>query len=121
MDYTTDLYDSSSHLNPSGAKKVTEILGQFITEHYSIEDHRDDDGYSEYWIKFGEYQKYKMQLIKEQTFLKEYLMLLNDPDFSIEIQGKQEEGSDFQITVKLSETLEFVDRVSVFADKIVHE
>lgn len=158
VNYQTDLYDSASHLNPSGAKKVTEFIGRLITEQYDIEDHRNNVKYSGYWKKFDEYQSYKEQLIKEQTSLENYLMLLSDPDFDIKIQQKEEdnlwsqnekyavmlgnignlereyeqnekmelstqkkETPDMWITVKSSGTEEPVDRVSVFADNIIHE
>lgn len=40
VDYQTDLYDYFSHLNPSGARKVTAYLGQYLCEYYNIPDQR---------------------------------------------------------------------------------
>ena len=34
VDYATDFYDDESHLNPTGAHKVTHYLGEYISEHY---------------------------------------------------------------------------------------
>ena len=33
-DYATDCFDAHEHLNPSGARKVSDYLGRYVTEHY---------------------------------------------------------------------------------------
>ncbi|MFQ9446959.1 MAG: hypothetical protein ACLR4A_06040 [Christensenellales bacterium] len=39
-DYATDCFDAHEHLNPSGARKVSDYLGRYITEHYDVADRR---------------------------------------------------------------------------------
>ena len=36
-DYATDCFDAHEHLNPSGARKVSDYLGRYITEHYDVD------------------------------------------------------------------------------------
>lgn len=46
VDFETDCYDAGSHLNPDGATKVTAYLGQWISEHCDLTDHRTDTRYA---------------------------------------------------------------------------
>ena len=48
VDFAIDCYDAASHLNPSGAMKVTSFLGEYLRTHYDVVNHRNDDKYS-YW------------------------------------------------------------------------
>ena len=48
IDNQTDCFDWQGHLNPSGATKVTAYLGEWLSQHYSLEDHRGDAKYA-YW------------------------------------------------------------------------
>lgn len=48
VDFETDCYDAGSHLNPDGATKATAYLGQWLSEHVDLPDHRDDERYA-YW------------------------------------------------------------------------
>ena len=45
-DYATDCFDAHEHLNPSGARKVSDYLGRYITEHYAVDDHRGEAAYA---------------------------------------------------------------------------
>ena len=46
VDYDVDCYDAGSHVNSSGARKVTDYIGKYIREHFQIEDHRNDPAYA---------------------------------------------------------------------------
>lgn len=78
VDYSTDCYDSASHLNPSGARKVTDYLGQLMSEYYGIEDHRGDPDYAPWDEGYAAYMSLKLQNLREQTDLRSFLMLLHD-------------------------------------------
>lgn len=77
IDYQTDLSDENSHVNPSGARKITSYLGQFLAEQYNLRDKRNEPDYS-YWNT--DYKKYealkKKNLVKQEDMVK-YLMLLS--------------------------------------------
>ena len=45
-DYATDCFDANEHLNPSGARKVSDYLGRYIAEHYEIADRRGEAAYA---------------------------------------------------------------------------
>ncbi len=81
VDYTTDLFDSTSHLNPSGARKVTRYLGEYITTHYDVPDRREDERYQQWDKDYDTYVDYKIKRLKKQDSIDKYLMLLSDEGF----------------------------------------
>lgn len=82
VDYRTDCYDADSHLNPSGARKVTEYLGSFLRDHYAVPDRREDSGYSHWNWDYERYYDHKLEWMWECETGYEFLMLLADDDFS---------------------------------------
>ena len=82
IDFDTDCYDSGSHLNPSGARKITAYLGQDIMSHYDIMDQRNNIDYKDWHKSYEIYVQSKIKNIKNQKEIKSYLMLLNDENFS---------------------------------------
>ena len=99
VNYNTDCYDSYSHLNPSGARKVTDYLGQYIMENYDIPDQRENEVYNFWYEDYDEYIDLKIDnLEKNKKSLKNYLMLLygeDDIKYEIKISSskKIEEGT----------------------------
>ncbi len=81
VDYTTDLFDSTSHLNPSGARKVTRYLGEYIATHYDVPDRRKDEQYRQWDKDYDTYVNYKIKYLKKQDSIEKYLMLLSDEGF----------------------------------------
>lgn len=82
VDFQTDMFDANSHLNPSGARKVTAYLGEYIQARYGIEDHRGDPDYSRWADTLAPYLEEKQTLLRSQTMLSNFLMLLQDRDMS---------------------------------------
>ncbi len=78
----TDFYDPDSHMNPSGARKITHYIGEYIMEHYEIKDRRNNPMYANWHDDYQIYTQFKYQNLKEQTDLKNYLMLLYDKNVS---------------------------------------
>ena len=85
VDYNTDCYDSFSHLNPSGARKVTDYLGRFIREHYGIADRRGEAAYAGWEADYASYKAYKVWHLNTQKSLDSVLALLHDTSFSVRI------------------------------------
>lgn len=86
VDYNTDCSNEDSHLNPSGGRKVTKYLGDYIYTHYDIPCHQGDvENVTEWQERYDVYIDYKIALLKEEKVLKDYLMLLNDNDLRSEI------------------------------------
>ena len=92
VNYQTDLYDYFSHLNPSGARKVTAYLGQYLREYYNIPDQRSTEAYESWKDDYEEYTRYKLDTIREQEQLDNALMLLADKGLSCCIYIKEEAG-----------------------------
>ena len=58
VDFATDCYDSFSHLNPDGAYKVTQYLGQWLRDNYDLPDHRGDSAYASWDETLPQYEAY---------------------------------------------------------------
>lgn len=82
INFNIDCYDPNSHLNPSGARKITEYLGSYISNVYNIEDHREDEAYSKWHEDYEVYTQMKHDNIRNAEDLKSYLMLLKDKNLS---------------------------------------
>lgn len=86
VDYAVDSYDTHGHLNPSGAYKVTDYLGQYISNHYDLPDRRDDVSYAAWKADHEMYVASKaVQLEAQRGKLNNLLMLLHDDDFDVRI------------------------------------
>ena len=81
INYATDCADIAHHLNSSGARKVTDYLGSFLTENYELSDRRNDDAYSFWNQDYEEYRNMKSEWIDTIDSLYSYLVLLNDKDY----------------------------------------
>ena len=57
IDWTTDTKDMGKHLNYKGAKKVSDYLGQYLTDLNEVEDHRGDPEYSSWDRSYELYLK----------------------------------------------------------------
>ena len=85
VDYQTDCFDENSHLNRSGAGKVTAWLGDYITSHYDLPDHRDDPAYSSWHEDYERYRVFQQSLLQGENDLSKYLMLLADRNCSFRL------------------------------------
>ena len=57
IDWSQDTKDQGDHLNSYGAEKLTEFLGRYLKENYSLEDHREDSNYSPWNTALEKYNK----------------------------------------------------------------
>ncbi len=46
IDFATDYYDGTGHVNALGSEKVTSYIGSYITARYDLPDHRGDGRYA---------------------------------------------------------------------------
>lgn len=65
FDFETDMVEWS-HLNASGAKKVTEFYGKYFVEHYSLPDHSQNKKYADWYLDYNEYLEASERLIISQ-------------------------------------------------------
>lgn len=104
VDNNTDFCDNQ-HLNPSGARKVSDYLGQYIIEHYCVPDQRNNEEYSSWFQDYKEYTNFKLEEIKEQTSLDTYLMLLVDKNYNMIFEIKDSSIWQNKYYVNLFENL----------------
>ena len=84
VDYETDCYDDT-HLNRSGAEKVTAYLGDYLAAHYTLSDHRNDPAYASWHGDYETWRTYQHALLREEDQLFRYLMLLANETCSFEL------------------------------------
>jgi hypothetical protein len=99
IDLDTDLYDCSvksetdslssyydnSHLNPSGAQKVTDYIGNILRNDFNVPDHRGETEYAKWDDYYKEYRNYifgQMCCMSEFDIL---LMACNFADISVKL------------------------------------
>ena len=69
---------NKSHLNDSGARKVSYYIGEYIRENYDLPDRRNDPAYASWNEQFETFRNIKDQRIRDRRNLKKVLMLLMD-------------------------------------------
>lgn len=105
IDYQTDLYDENSHLNPSGARKVTDYLGNYLVEHYNIKDQRNNEVYCEWHTDYSEYIAFKNKNLKGCNDIVNYLMLLSGDDIQITMDIRNKNIFKNDLVLSLLENL----------------
>lgn len=80
-DFASDCYDANSHLNASGGRKVTKYLGQYIAEHYDVEDHRGEAEYAGWDEDYTKYTERKLETLEQLESLDNTLVMLADESF----------------------------------------
>ncbi len=80
VDFSTDMYSDNNHLNFTGAAKVTEWLGEYISTNYDLDDYSQN----EYWIEdHKEYVDYKVGKIEAANSLYDKLLACYGGDFDV--------------------------------------
>lgn len=105
LNYEADCTDRVFHLNPSGAKKVTDYLGKYMKEHYEIPDHRGNPAYGFWYEDYKEYENFKLESMQKQTSLDIYLMLQADKNYDIMIEMNDKSVLGEELYVKLIQNL----------------
>lgn len=85
INFDTDLYDSghNTHVNYSGAMKLTYYLEKYISLNYKLPDHRNDERYAEWNEDYKKYVTSKQHYLTWQESFADYFMLLYDNDYSV--------------------------------------
>ncbi len=94
LDYGTDFSDRV-HVNILGAKKITQHVGNYLSEHYSLTDYRQYAEVSERWEE--DYKSYLLLRLDEMRKAKKitsYVQWLADDRYTCYLyQGKEPEGT----------------------------
>ena len=85
IDFDTDLNSTghNTHVNFSGAQKMTERVGNILAENCKLKDHRDDAAYEKWRSDCEAYIADKHNYLREQEDLENYLMFLYDDDYQV--------------------------------------
>ncbi|MBR2529025.1 MAG: hypothetical protein IKE58_11220 [Blautia sp.] len=75
VDFTVDMNDADSHLNDSGAYKLTCFIGQYLRNRYQIPSHRYDNQYKWWHQRYTWYLSHRNRRISQQNSLENFLML----------------------------------------------
>lgn len=57
FDWKTDTRDGGNHLNSRGARKTTLFIGKYLSDNYSLPDHRPDARFKGWDRDYGEYSE----------------------------------------------------------------
>lgn len=57
IDWGNETKDEGSHLNYSGAKKVSHYLGNYLFENNLVVNHKDDEKYDDWNLAYSKYQR----------------------------------------------------------------
>ena len=85
LNFYTDMADHTSHVNDSGARKITDYVCAFIKDNYDIPDRREDPSYASWHDDYEVYKEYKLSRLRDQETLDTYLMLLADKHLDVEL------------------------------------
>lgn len=84
-DYT-DSIENNSHLNISGAHKISYFLSDYIVKNYDIKDRRSDLEYADWNTYYQLYRANILSSLRAQNELDSYLMHVADRNFSCVIR-----------------------------------
>lgn len=130
INYQTDLYDAISHVNPSGARKITDYLGKYLVSNYDISDQRNNADYSFWHDDYEEYLEMKDRNIACCDSITGYLMLLcmDNVDITMDIRDKDILNNDWMMelfgnlginTNELTENTDFIIIRNGFDDVVI--
>lgn len=112
-DYHTDLMDSS-HLNISGARKVTDFLGEYLVARYGLEDRRGDSRYADWHEEVSEYRARTISRIRYESSLEKILLLAHDQQLGVCICVP--ENASLYRSEKLMRLMQNIGREHVFEE-----
>lgn len=90
INFESDLYSTNhnTHVNFSGAERLTSYIGAYLSENFQLQDHRTDDEYSQWWDDYQEFFESKKRYLCSQEDIIYYLMFLADDDYQTIVEIK---------------------------------
>lgn len=100
VNYETDCADDN-HLNVFGIRKVTDYIGKYIMEHYTIADQRINDVYSNWHADYTDYRNELSGTLNGFESLDYCLLLLFDNNYStiIEVNSPTVWNNDYYVNL----------------------
>ena len=88
VDFDIDQFDQNSHVNPSGARKVTDVIGKTLVHNYLLENHKADKKFADWIDDYVKYKCFFFSEIEEQQDFKNLLMMLNNSEVYANVTAK---------------------------------
>ena len=79
IDYDTDVADAESHVNISGAQKLTTCIGRMLKDQFDLPDQRNNPRYASWHEDYQEYLDSIIDDMKKNDSLEQYLLMLTSP------------------------------------------
>ena len=107
VDFSSDCLDENSHLNGSGGRKVTEYLGNYLAEHYDLQDHRGEAEYVGWDENYRQYTEVKLKTLEQMESLDSTLVMLADQSFDccIYVNGEADIWGQNEMYLPLMENI----------------
>ncbi len=125
IDFNTDLWSSgdNTHLNFSGAEKLTDYIGQTLMD-YDLEDHRGDPAYNKWNVDYMRFVESKHNYLREQKEITDYLIMLKDKDYDIDLEllnGRKLSETTINLLNNLGYNIEYRNDSVYFNGKEISE
>lgn len=101
VDYDTDYFDKNGHMNPSGARKVTDYLGSYIKDNYELEDLRENPDYASWKESYDKYHAMKLSDFEQEKDGYNLTMLLADKNFEAHVTICSKKAKEDELFLKL--------------------
>lgn len=100
-------YSDNEHMNPSGSRKITTYIGDYLSKNYNLTDYRHDPETTQRWdADYTEFENYKILEMKTQKKLDNYMLWLNNPHYNCYIyQNERVVESEDELTNLLLENI----------------
>lgn len=90
VDYGVDFGDKG-HVNLFGAKKLTQYIGEYLSEHYNLKDYRESPDVAEKWNQeWEQYSEWKLRKLQKTSKIKRYVQWLTDDSYVCYLYQKEE-------------------------------
>lgn len=115
VNFRVDYYDGGKHVNPSGARSITKIIGKYLREKYNLNLEHSNEIVNRWNYYYEEYLGQKVLDLKRQTQMESYFILLKDSDYDILIDFNSKDILNEELTIELLKNLK------IETDKLVPE
>ena len=83
----TDWADGPDHVNPAGARKLTDAVGQFLQDSLSLPDRREEPGYGDWQRDLEAYYAFQWENMEKADTPEKILALATLPNFRVELES----------------------------------
>lgn len=116
VDFDVDMFDPDSHLNVSGARKITNYIGQYIKDNYDIPDERENPEFDSWKSDYVQYEKDLLYLLEIAKTPEECLVLANSDRYRTKMYVKSEMKIDNERYKKIIRNINIYGNIEAVVD-----